>query len=125
MDAPTLVPSVQAHNPFRLLDWRWRRAESLAGLRGRPARDDPETAAAASYLRVEQYGGRRPPARSRAEWPAIRAAHELADRDDPLRTSGSAQHCAPRKRDVAVGLPREARQVRMPADEHRLEHVRP
>jgi hypothetical protein len=85
MDAPYLVPILQAHDPQRPLDWRWQRAEHLVGLPGRPARDDPETTAATAYLRVEQYGGRRPPARSRTAWPAIRAAQKLAGCDEQSR----------------------------------------
>jgi hypothetical protein len=73
------------YHPLRALDWRWQCAQQLAA-DGRRSQLDPETTAAVDYLRA---GHRCSDDRTRAglatTWPALAAAHQLAENDGPLR----------------------------------------
>lgn len=70
----------QKTNPFRLPDWRWRRAVACAapGRRCSPTKDDAETVTLAKFARAEA-DARTAAARARlaAAWPGLPAAMAL------------------------------------------------
>jgi hypothetical protein len=82
MDATTL--DYQRYNPCRAVDHRWQDARRAAAdpVPSSPPRD-PETAAAADYLRELALGS--DTARLERCWPGLRAAQDLAAADTSVR----------------------------------------
>jgi len=78
----------QRYSPFCPVDWRWQRASALRAERKNfsQRRDDSLTGAALAYQRaLARCRAERERGRLERRWPALAAAHRLAESNQPLR----------------------------------------